>query len=216
MSFGRFVAEIFPVSPYDGFDPSPYELDLQGWGSEHPVFARIIEETRPKLIIEIGTWKGASAIHMATLAKVHRRNCRVICIDTWTAANKDLWVNPDYRPLNILHHGFPDVYWRFLANVVLSDNQDTILPLPMTASCGADVLAHYGIVADLIYIDAGHEEDEVAQDLRRYWPLLRPGGYMIGDDYSDGWPGVVKAVQAFCTERGRPVASEDEKWFVLK
>jgi hypothetical protein len=216
MSLSDFVTEIFPVSPYEGFDPTPYQLDLQGWQSRRPVFQRIIDEIRPGLIIEVGTWKGASAIHMAGLAKAHRPDCRVLCIDTWTASNLALWVNPKFRAMVNLRHGFPDVYWRFLANVVLSGHRDTILPLPVTGSCGAEILHHFGIVADLIYIDAGHQESEVAADLRAFWPLLRPGGYMLGDDYSDGWPGVCRAVLKFCAEHELRLGSNQEKWFVRK
>jgi hypothetical protein len=115
-----------------------------------------------------------------------------------------------------VRHGFPQVYWQFLANVSLSGHSDVILPFPVTSSCAAAILSHYGVVADLIYIDAGHEEDEVLIDLKRFWPLLRPGGYMIGDDYADYWPGVVKAVLTFFAERGRRVASQQAKWVVRK
>jgi hypothetical protein len=224
MGFSEFLAEIFPVSPYEGYDPSPFPLDLQGWGSEHPMFARLIDETHPELIIEVGSWKGASAIHMAKLAKAHKPGCRIICIDTWTASGAKLWlppppelqIPPDAPPMYLLRNGFPDVYWRFLSNVVLTGNQDCILPLPVTSSCAAEILSHYGIMADMVYIDCGHQEEDVARDIRAYWNMLRPGGYMMGDDYIDAWPGVVKAVMKFCGERGLRVQSNREKWCIRR
>jgi hypothetical protein len=40
-------------------------------------------------------------------------------------------------------------------------------------------LKKLGVVPDLIYIDAGHEEDEVAIDLKLYYDLLKkPGPYV--------------------------------------
>jgi hypothetical protein len=46
---------------------APLTLDLQGWASTHPIFEKTIETLRPELIVEVGTWKGASAVHMAKL-----------------------------------------------------------------------------------------------------------------------------------------------------
>lgn len=38
---------------------------------------------------------------------------------------------------------------------------------------------------DWIYIDALHTEVAVSEDLNIWWPKLRPGGLMSGDDYVD-------------------------------
>jgi hypothetical protein len=216
MPLQEFIAEIFDVSPYDEFDSSPYEIDLQGWNSVHPSFARIIDKIAPSLIVEVGSWKGASAIHMAGLAKAHKPDCRVICIDTWTASNEALWLRPELRDSYQRLNGFPTVYWQFLANVVLSGLSDTILPLPVTGLCGAEILAHFNITADLIYIDAGHSMDDVLSDLNHYWPLVSPGGCLIGDDYMDWWPGVCQAATRFAADNSLRLMAEDEKFFLYK
>ena len=54
-------------------------------------------------------------------------------------------------------------------------------------------------MADIIYIDAGHEYEAVLLDAQLYWNLLNPGGYIIFDDYS--WPGVIKAVDEFFSDK---------------
>ena len=38
---------------------------------------------------------------------------------------------------------------------------------------------------DWIYVDALHTYDAVLADLRAWWPKLRPGGLLSGDDYGD-------------------------------
>ena len=38
---------------------------------------------------------------------------------------------------------------------------------------------------DWLYIDALHTEEAVLSDLRGWWPKLRAGGLLTGDDYGD-------------------------------
>lgn len=36
---------------------------------------------------------------------------------------------------------------------------------------------------DFVFVDAGHDECSVLEDLEAWWPKLRPGGLLAGDDY---------------------------------
>ena len=38
---------------------------------------------------------------------------------------------------------------------------------------------------DWLYLDAMHDYEDVVNDLNAWWPKLRPGGLMSGDDYGD-------------------------------
>ncbi len=49
-------------------------------------------------------------------------------------------------------------------------------------------LAADGEKFDLIYVDAGHHEDEVRSDTNLAWPMLNVGGVMIWDDYLWEYP----------------------------
>lgn len=50
---------------------------------------------------------------------------------------------------------------------------------------------------DLVYIDGAHESSDVLTDAVLSWPLLRPTGFMIFDDYLWDLPGPKIAVDAF-------------------
>ena len=57
---------------------------------------------------------------------------------------------------------------------------------------------------DWVYIDGNHLYEFVKQDLEDYWPAVKPGGLLTGDDYSDpGWweDGVRRAVDEFAAAR---------------
>jgi len=47
---------------------------------------------------------------------------------------------------------------------------------------------------DIIYIDASHDYDSVKKDILTWLPKLKYGGVICGDDYIEGWEGVIRAV----------------------
>lgn len=202
-------------SPYAGFDASRHPHDPQGWGSNHPIFRTLVAELRPKLIVEVGSWKGASAIHLAGLAREFGLDCPVVCIDTWLGSSEHiLGERPAWRESLRSLHGFPQLYYTFLGNVVRAGHANRIIPLPCPSDTGAIVLRAKGLAADLIYIDAAHEEAAVYRDLADYWPLLAPGGALVGDDFAN-YPGVRAAALRFALEIGLAIEDHDAK-FVLR
>jgi hypothetical protein len=142
----------------------------------------------------------------------------VICVDTWLGGLDHItrpkgaeWqIKPYYK------HGYSQLYYQFLANVVHRGVQDYIVPLPNTSTAGARWLAQAGLLADLIYVDASHEEDDVYQDMEQYWKVLRPGGVMCGDDWALAWHGVVCAVNRFAKERELALQVLPPTWLVQK
>jgi Methyltransferase domain len=207
---------IHAIDPYADFDASPFPLDLQGWGGESPAFKALILEVRPSLVIEVGTWKGASAITMAEAARDAGLPTQVLCIDTWLGA-LEFWgdqADPDrYQGLK-LKYGYPSVYYQFLANVVWRGLQDRIVPFPQTSSTAALWLRLQGFGAPLIYIDGSHEEEDVYSDLTDYWDLLDRGGILFGDDY--GWDGVRMAANRFAGDVGGTIERLHDKWLIRK
>lgn len=197
--------------PLDGLG-----ADVQGWGHEDEIFDYVIRHWAPRVIVEVGSWKGASAIRMADLQKSYGIDGLVVCVDTWLGSNESLWRVAENRNMLMLRHGMPGMFAQFVANVVATGNAERIRHLPMTSSCAAELLRLESLTADAIYIDAGHQEDEVYADITAYWPVLKPGGIYFGDDYSASWPGTVKAVNRFAAETGLKLRGTDWKWMFIK
>jgi predicted O-methyltransferase YrrM len=191
----------------DPFADPPADLrpaDLQGWRSIHPYLEEAVTAFRPRVVIEIGTWKGASALFLARTMAENDVTGTVIAVDTWLGA-VDHWADEELFAELATEHGYPSLYRTFLANVVRAGMTDRLVPLPLDSVNAAELLRLRGITADVIHLDAGHEEASVAADLRAWWPLLRPGGLLIADDYDrlgGRFPGVQRAVDAFCIEAG--------------
>jgi len=186
---------------YRDADFSGIELDLQGWGSEHAIFHEAVRLSRPETIIEVGTWKGASAYNMIRICNNIGLKTDIICVDTWLGSNDILWIDENLRKSLRLDQGYPRIFWQFIYNMIKAGVMDFVYPLPMTSSAAYHLLKHFGIQVDMIYLDAGHEHSEVYTDLTMYYNLLRPGGIMFGDDYEATWPGVVSATNQFVAEK---------------
>lgn len=203
-------------NPYEGFDYQSIPFDGHGWGGQSPAFRELIAELKPDFIVEVGTWKGASALEMAAAARELGLKTRILCVDTWLGA-LEFWTdqNDPERYLSLrLKNGYPSVYYQFLANVCHRGFQDAIVPFPQTSYIASLWLRRQGLRSPMIYVDASHEEEDVYQDLCSYWDLVRKGGVLFGDDY--GWDGVRLAVERFAKEEGKRVEFIADKWVLRK
>ena len=66
---------------------------------------------------------------------------------------------------------------------------------------------------DIVYIDASHDYQAVKNDIEAWLPKVKKGGILCGDDYIEGWPGVVQAVN----EKFAQVESiGNQQWYFQK
>jgi len=209
---------LFEVDPYVGFDPLP-PCSI-GWNlaGDAPLFRELIERVRPRLIIEVGSWLGGSAVTMAQAMKDLELLGEIVCVDSWQGPFT-FWDRircPDgYRALN-LKNGWPQVFYQFLSNIMYHNLQDYITPLPQSCDVAAQVLEMFHIKADMIYIDASHEEDAVTRDLIAYSRLLHANGVIFGDDYYHAGTPVGLAVHRYFGQQVwyAPYQSDDKRFWI--
>lgn len=216
MAEAIWMEGLHATDPYENFPIAGYQPDFQGWGSDNPIFEAVISQLRPGRVVEVGSWKGASAIHMAGLMRKHSAPGKILCVDTWLGT-VTTWLEPVGGNAMPMKHGRPALYEQFLANVIHSENTKTIIPFPVDSITAAHFLAAKKLEADAIYIDASHDYEHVTSDLEAWWPILRAGGVMFGDDYHLHWIGVVRAVHDFADRAGVAVYTQfRDKWFIQK
>jgi predicted O-methyltransferase YrrM len=209
--------------PFAGLPAGAHKTDMQGWHSQHPYLTRAIDAVRPRVIAEIGVWKGGSVITMAQRLKELGLDGVVVAIDTWLGSAEHYLATKHHADLNF-RHGYPQLYYTFAANIHDRGLQDYVVPLPLDSLNAFEVLKAKGIRPDVLHIDAGHDFESVTRDLEVWWPLLAPGGVLIGDDYHGGikwpglkWPGVRKAFDEFFARHKHTLfESGDAKCYVGK
>ena len=165
------------ADPFAGFDFAARPFDGHGWGSDSPAFRELIlAENRGS---SSRSALGKAAPLCTWPACWRRRNCpaRSCAFDTWLGA-LEFWTDladPE-RYGSLRHeHGWPTVYFQFLANVCHRSLQHRIVPFPQTSAIGARSGSATTVSrGDLIYLDGSHEEDDVYQDVLDYWEVLAP------------------------------------------
>lgn len=167
------------------------------------------------VVIELGTWMGMSTNLIAKAIKQAGLDGSVIAIDTWLGSSEHYTtMTEECIPFLNRKNCFPRLYFTFLKATVFLGNHDVIVPLALPTQQAASVLEFQKVQADMMYIDAAHDEPSVYTDVASYWKLLKPGGYMFGDDWE--WEGVRDAVTRFSQEQRVDLQHSGGVWSMIK
>ena len=118
----------------------------------------------------------------------------LLCIDTWSG-DVAMTLGQIYPVEMGKRNGMPTLYHQWLLNVIQSNLTGQVLPLMAPSLMGARVLDYLRISIDVLYLDSAHEQRETFMELTAYWPLIKPGGVLLGDDFN--WRAVSHDVQLF-------------------
>jgi hypothetical protein len=143
-------------------------------------------------IVEIGSWWGRSAALMTILARRWAIG-HVLCIDPWRNENLDQGVDVVDRAsarqdADLAHHIF-QVNLSPIANGALNfirapstEAAQRYKPGLVVESETFGVTTYEGGIA-LLHIDGNHTYEQAAADARAWTPHVKPGGWIVFDDY---------------------------------
>jgi predicted O-methyltransferase YrrM len=145
------------------------------WSSSHfGVWSRTFSSVQDSVetILEIGSFEGRSAAFFLSFFK----NASIVCVDTFEGGAEH--AGPDAQ--------FPAdmqaVEKRFDSNLRLFGARVRKFKGPSLVML--DQLNRLGERFDVIYVDGDHAAVSAFADAALAWPMLRPGGAMIFDDYA--------------------------------
>ncbi|XWS31995.1 hypothetical protein CRYUN_Cryun23aG0122600 [Craigia yunnanensis] len=204
-------------SPYTNFPP-PYLQSflkpkrIKGWGSNGAVFEHLIKRVKPRVIIEVGSFLGASALHMVNVSRKLRLQTQILCLDDFRG-----WpgFRDRFKDINLIN-GDVLLLQQFMQNVVCLNATGSVLPVPFSTASGLEKLCEWGITADLIEIDAGHDFISAWGDINRAYRILRPGGVIFGHDYFTAADnrGVRRAVNLFAQMNNLKIQTDGQHWVI--
>jgi hypothetical protein len=216
-STARKVRGLMPFNdPYDRFNfvAMPKNMNLNGAA---PDMTGILGDTTPNMTAVVNAGKGEHAIRMASYLQKQGADGAVICIDTWLGSFTDMVAkDPSKSIRNYYVHGYPSLYYQFLANVMHCGVQDYIVPLPNSADIAARWLLHHDIRPGLIYVCAGNEEGGEANSAALFWSILAPDGKMAGT-MPDRGPGMIEeSLGRIARDNGGELTVQGKEWILQK
>ncbi|MBE9225624.1 class I SAM-dependent methyltransferase [Phormidium sp. LEGE 05292] len=156
---------------------------IEGWFSLAQALAlqKIVKQlpTGSK-VVELGSYKGRSSV---AIASVLPADSILYCVDHFQGSEEHKQSNFDVS--NLLA--------AFTKNIEQFGVKDKIYTLSMTTTEAAAKFDPESL--DLVFVDAAHDYDSVKADLLNWYPKIKPGGFLLCDDYEVGWPGVMRAVK---------------------
>jgi hypothetical protein len=145
---------------------------------------------------EIGTWRG----DFSAVILQERRPRSLTLVDPWEHRDEEAYAQASYggrmqggqEALDEMHDSVRARFAQELAD-------GTVTVLRMRSTDAAASLPDGSL--DWVYIDGDHSYEGVKADLEAYFPKVRPGGFIAGDDYGHqgSWfeDGVTRAVEEF-------------------
>lgn len=154
-------------------------------------------------ILEVGSWHGRS-----TRALGDNTAGRVTAVDHWLGSEAERDSNHASARLSGGDHAFME-FCRNNDDLIASGK---VVPMRMRGANAYETFRASGRKFDMIFIDAGHQRDEVCADLAGCLPLLKDGGLLCGHDYG-AWAGVNEAVDDFMRDKGGLDGAHQTIWF---
>ena len=164
-----------------------------------------------KLVVEVGSFVGKSSALIGHWLRKREAQTGtpappLLCIDTWLG-DLGMLLGQTYPQEMGKRFGHPTLYHVWMLNMLARNLTAHVLPLVASSLLGARTLDFLRLAVDVVYLDSAHEQRETFMELTAYWPLLRPGGMLLGDDFN--WRAVSHDVQLFARTRGLAVGSFD-------
>lgn len=168
----------------------PYKTwkDIDGF-FEYPSFYNFCMSEVPdnSVMVEVGSWMGRSSAYVASLIQESGKNIQFYCIDTWEGSEEHSEI------IKSLESQGKTLFGEFKNNILECGLQDYIIPIKLESVEASKQFKDESI--DFIHIDAAHDYENVMNDIKAWYPKIKPGGLITGDDY--GWEGVYRAVNEF-------------------
>lgn len=162
-----------------------------GWYSNREYIKKLFDSNNFLTAIEIGSWFGLSARHIASLLP---GGSKLYAIDPWNY--------------------FTNHYEQFLSNIVISGLTHKVISLKESSDKAIEFFREMNEKIDFICVDGSHEFAVVLSDLENYFPILSSTGVICGDDWL--WIEVRAAVKEFAQKYNLTIYADCTFWFLKK
>jgi hypothetical protein len=167
--------------------------EIPGWFSYKELYDEVVDKLPSNSnVVEVGSWMGKSTNYFLDKIKTTNKKFRFTAIDTFKGSEG--YDNKLHQ--TILEPFDGDLYTEFSSNSIISKNFDNINIVKDTSKNASELFLNNS--QDFIMIDAGHEYDDVKQDINSWFYKVKPGGIIAGDDFGTNlFEGLTRAVDEY-------------------
>lgn len=153
---------------------------IHGWGDFKKIYSQQVKRaSNGAHFVEVGAWLGKSTACMAVEIINSKKKIQFDVVDTWKGSK-------EHRKFSAIKKD--TLYKDFLKN--MKPAKGAFKPLRMTSIEASKLYEDESL--DFVFIDASHEYEDVKEDVRHWFPKIKKGGTLGGDDIR--WESVQKAV----------------------
>lgn len=135
-------------------------------------------------VVEIGSWQGRSSTFLARAVK-ESENGNFYAIDHFAG-------NLGKEEFYAVDGSMSSLKEKFNENISKFGLSDVVNLLDMINTEAVDKIKNKTI--RFLFIDGDHTKDGVKKDIELFFPLLTKGSIVVFDDYFEGFPGLIEAV----------------------
>lgn len=184
-----------------------YYQNIQGFFSFSTLYTEMVNRfPSGSIFVELGSWKGTSAVYMGVEIVNSKKDIRFDCVDNWE------FTDPVYNTNQTLIQGKLTAFDEFKKNIEPLSN--IIRYHKMSTVDAAKLYEDESI--DFVFIDAGHLYENVMEDLINWYPKVKYGGVIAGHDYTPSFPGLMKAVNEYFNGKTIDNLVSQNSWFYNK
>lgn len=179
-----------------------YYKSIQGWFEDGPVHRDAIRKYDNAHFVEVGCWRGRSTSFLGVEIINSGKKIVLDVVDTFAGSAEHAGVDGT------------ELFDSFIKNIE-----------PIRSVMGT-VHRNYSLEAskfysdrslDFVFIDASHDYANVVADIEAWYPKVRIGGMLSGDDFCPGhWDGVVRAAYDFSQIGKKTLCIQGQHWYVTK
>jgi len=177
---------------YQGYSSIPGQSDdLKIW-----LLTQIFRCARQGDVVEIGSAYGRSAFALAWLSSFHSIG-PVICVDPWNViSSESQGKQATLIDQMVLDFNFQKIFEAFIASVsgfknvnyIKKPSGEAVIEYRAAGDSGYVISKELGATKitgsiSILHIDGNHKYEEVRRDLEGWLPFVKPGGWILFDDY---------------------------------
>jgi len=150
------------------------------------------------IVCEVGTFKGFNASNIVRVLNIKE----IYLIDPYVAYDDGSGpAQKTQEEMDIIYQETKRKFFYFPAIFIRKFSDEALDDIPMVDFC---------------YIDGNHTYEWVKKDIENYWPKVKKGGVIAGDDFRDNRLGLKKAVREFADKNNLKLNIKDTDWWIRK